>query len=80
MTRFRLLGAALLASVALAAGPTHAQQKIRFQLDWRFDGQTAPFFVGQCKGHYKAEGLDVQLDAGARQASLVCIADNWGRD
>ena len=48
-----------------------AQTKVRFQLDWRLDGQVAPFFMGACKGHYKAEGLDVQLDAGAGSSLAV---------
>jgi NitT/TauT family transport system substrate-binding protein len=55
----------------LAAAPSAAQTKIRFQLDWRLDGQTAPFFMGACRGYYKAEGLDVQLDAGAGSSLAV---------
>lgn len=48
-----------------------AQTKVRFQLDWRLDGQTAPFFLSNCKGYFKAEGLDVQLDAGAGSSLAV---------
>ncbi len=48
-----------------------AQTKVRFQLDWRLDGQTVPFFLAGCKGYYKAEGLDVQLDAGAGSSLAV---------
>lgn len=59
---------ALLASTVLAQG---APTKVRFQLDWRLDGQTAPFFMGNCKGYFKAEGLDVQLDAGAGSSLAV---------
>ena len=71
MNRSRFLAATVAASVVLATGVAHAQQRVRFQLDWRLDGQTAPFFMGNCKGHYKAEGLDVQLDAGAGSALAV---------
>jgi NitT/TauT family transport system substrate-binding protein len=63
--------AALLLSAAATAAVAQAPAKIRFQLDWRLDGQTAPFFMGNCKGHYKAEGLEVQLDAGAGSALAV---------
>lgn len=51
--------------------PVQAQTKIRFALDWRIDGQLAPFFLAQAKGYYKQEGLEVQLDPGAGSALAV---------
>jgi NitT/TauT family transport system substrate-binding protein len=65
---FALLLCAVLAAPQVAAD---SPAKIRFQLDWRIDGQTAPFFLANCKGYYKQEGLDVQLDAGAGSALSV---------
>lgn len=62
--------AALLAIAGLvfAAGavPVHAQAptKIRFQLDWRFEGPAALFLLPAAKGYFKEEGLDVTIDAG----------------
>ncbi|HRK18138.1 MAG TPA: ABC transporter substrate-binding protein [Hyphomicrobiaceae bacterium] len=51
-------------AVGLGAVAAHAQTKIKFALDWRFEGPAAPYFVAIDKGFYKAEGLDVTIDAG----------------
>jgi len=61
------LGAALLCSTSFAQQPT----KVKFQLDWRFEGPAALFLMGQCKGYYKQEGLDVTIDAGNGSAGTV---------
>lgn len=53
-------GAALLGST-FAAG---AQTAVKFALDWKFEGPSAPYFVAIDKGYYKAEGLDVTVDSG----------------
>ncbi len=57
--------------VALAAltfaSPLAAQDltDVRFSLDWKFEGPSAPFFVAIDKGYFKDEGLDVTIDTGA---------------
>jgi NitT/TauT family transport system substrate-binding protein len=62
----RLGAAALLLGVAtLAAGPVLAQTKVKFSLDWKFEGPSAPFVVAIDKGYFKAEGLDVTIDTAA---------------
>jgi NitT/TauT family transport system substrate-binding protein len=69
---FLALGAGITLMASLP--PASAQQnltKIRFQLDWRFDGQAAPFLLGRAKGYFAQEGLDVQFDAGAGSAAAV---------
>jgi NitT/TauT family transport system substrate-binding protein len=52
--------------VLLSAG-AHAQKEtqVRFALDWRFEGPSAPYFVAIDKGYYKAEGLNVTIDPGS---------------
>ncbi len=53
---------ALVAS--LVAGLANAQTAVKFALDWKFEGPSAPYFVALDKGYYKAEGLDVTIDSG----------------
>jgi NitT/TauT family transport system substrate-binding protein len=42
-----------------------AETRIKFTLDWKFEGPAAPFVVAIDKGYYKDEGLDVTIDTGA---------------
>jgi len=73
----------LAASTALAASlgtPALFAQSgrltpLKFTLDFRINGQTAPFFLAHSKGYYKDEGLDVSIDTGAGSvASITRIA------
>jgi NitT/TauT family transport system substrate-binding protein len=77
-TSFRSLGRrAVLAGLATAvlgafATPAMAQDtRIRFQLDWRFEGPSAIFLLAAAKGYYKAEKLDVTVDAGNGSGGAV---------
>jgi NitT/TauT family transport system substrate-binding protein len=50
--------------LAFAGGPAFAQQKdVRVMMDFIIQGTHAPFFVAKEKGYYKAEGLNVTVDA-----------------
>jgi len=62
-TGFVGLCAAAIASLAatLTAG---AETDLKFALDWKFEGPSAPYFVAIDKGYYKAEGLNVTVDSG----------------
>jgi NitT/TauT family transport system substrate-binding protein len=60
---FRLAAAA--AAVALAVGPATAQTSVKFSIDFKFEGPSAPFLVALDRGYYKAEGLDVTIDTAA---------------
>jgi NitT/TauT family transport system substrate-binding protein len=70
-TRRRSL-AALAAALTAALLPAHAQETtIKFQLDWRFEGPAALFLVPVAKGYFKAEGLNVVVDAGNGSGGTV---------
>ena len=62
----RKLGLGAIASAALMTSilSANAQTAMKFALDWKFEGTSAPYFVALDKGYYKAEGLDVTIDSG----------------
>jgi NitT/TauT family transport system substrate-binding protein len=45
--------------------------RIRFQLDWRFEGPSAPFLMAVERGYFAEEGLDVQIDSGSGSAGAI---------
>ena len=75
----RAVFAALAAGIALATLPARApaqtpqtpQTPIKFQLDWRFEGPAALFLVPVAKGYFKAEKLNVSVDAGNGSGGAV---------
>jgi NitT/TauT family transport system substrate-binding protein len=58
-------GAGLLMAVTLLTSAAAAETKIRFSLDRPFQGPAATFLLPLDKGYYKAEGLNVSIDAGS---------------
>ena len=62
------------ALAALAAAPLLAaaqETPVKFQLDWRFEGPAAMFLVPAAKGYFKAEKLNVTIDAGNGSGGTV---------
>ena len=74
LARRALFAVALSVSLSIAL-PLAAQAQpvtpIKFQLDWRFEGPAALFLASSVKGHYKAAGLDVTIDAGNGSGGTV---------
>jgi NitT/TauT family transport system substrate-binding protein len=65
----RWLAGALLCSFSLTA--LAQETKVRFQLDWRFEGPAAFFLVAKSKGYFTQEKLDVTIDAGTGSGNAV---------
>ncbi|HEY5218045.1 MAG TPA: ABC transporter substrate-binding protein [Pseudolabrys sp.] len=60
-----ILLAATLATGARTSGALAAETSIKFSLDFKFEGPSAPFLLPLDKGYYKAEGLNVSIDPAA---------------
>jgi NitT/TauT family transport system substrate-binding protein len=72
--RLGLLGLTL--ATALTAGlvlPNAAQAdtKLKFVLNWKYQGPQGWFFLAEDKGYFKAEGLDVTIDQGDGSATPI---------
>jgi NitT/TauT family transport system substrate-binding protein len=62
MSAGRWAWVALLPAVMLLTGAMAAETAVRFSLDFKFEGPSAPFLLAQDKGYFKKEGLDVTID------------------
>jgi NitT/TauT family transport system substrate-binding protein len=72
MPLLRRLGALAVGFVlSLAGAAAQEPTKIRFTLDWKYQGIHAYVFWAQEKGYFKAEGLDVDVDQGTGSAATV---------
>jgi len=72
---FLATAASLVAAPAVHSQSAARLTPVKFTLDFRPTGQTAPFFLAQSKGYYRDEGLDVTIDTGAGSvASITRIA------
>src|SRR3954467_13198353 len=69
ISKIRRRDAGLMLAAAFAAvlvgSPARAETPIKFSLDFKFEGPSAPFLVAIDKGYFKAEGLDVTIDTSA---------------
>jgi NitT/TauT family transport system substrate-binding protein len=62
---------AILAVLLALCGAVNAQTKIKFTLDWRFEGQTSFSWLALQRGYFQQEGLDVQVDAGSGSTAAI---------
>lgn len=66
----KLLGAFSLAGL-IASVQAAELTPLKFTLDWRFEGPSAPFLLAAQKGYFAEEGLNVTIDAGNGSAGAV---------
>ena len=57
--------AALLTAEMFVTGAMAAETAVKFSLDFKFEGPSAPFLLAHDKGYYKKEGLDVSIEESA---------------
>jgi NitT/TauT family transport system substrate-binding protein len=62
LRRAGLTLATLVAAVTLGSGPSVAQAAVRFSLNWKFEGPSAPYVLALDSGYYGAHGLDVTIE------------------
>jgi NitT/TauT family transport system substrate-binding protein len=63
------MAAGLLAAAAVTGAA--AQTPVKFSLDHRFEGPSAPFLVGIDQGFYRDEGLNVAIDGAADSPEAI---------
>jgi NitT/TauT family transport system substrate-binding protein len=71
VTRFALILSLTICLACAATQDAFAQTKLRFSLDWGFEGPAAPFLVALDKGYLADEGLEVEIEAGTGSVDAV---------
>ncbi len=68
-----LAGLATLLVAGTYLQPAHSQtaEKLTVRFTWKLKGEYAPLFVALDRGHYKAEGLDVDLAEGSGAQTVL---------
>ncbi len=68
-------GALALVSTAALAQDTPAATgpltRVRFTLDWRYEGHMSYFMAAKAKGYFEREGIDLVLDSGAGSGATL---------
>lgn len=57
--------------LGLSAVSAEAADKVKFTLDWKYEGPAAAFLLAEDHGYFAAEGLDVTIDTGNGSSGAV---------
>jgi NitT/TauT family transport system substrate-binding protein len=74
---------ALAAALGLAgplAAAAHADTKIKFVLNWKYQGPQGWFFLAEDRGYFKDEGIDIVFDQGNGSGAAVPLVANGTYD
>jgi len=66
-----LLALGVACGVSLMAGTTFAAEKIKFSLDWKYEGPASPFLLALDNGYFADEGLEVTIDTGNGSSGAI---------
>jgi NitT/TauT family transport system substrate-binding protein len=70
-------------ALVVTAGATavaRAETRIKFVLNWKYEGPQGMFFLAQDRGYFKQEGLDVSFDQGNGSGAAVPQVANGAYD
>jgi NitT/TauT family transport system substrate-binding protein len=65
---------------AVTVPPADAQTRLKFVLNWKYQGPQGIFFLPEDRGYYKAEGLDMTIDQGSGSGAAVPLVANGTYD
>jgi NitT/TauT family transport system substrate-binding protein len=74
------VAAALGLAGPLAATPAEAQTKVKFVLNWKYQGPQGWFFLAEDRGYFKKEGIDIVFDQGNGSGAAVPLVANGTYD
>jgi NitT/TauT family transport system substrate-binding protein len=64
----------------LVATSAQAQTKIKFVLNWKYQGPQGWFFLAEDRGYFKKEGIDIVFDQGNGSGAAVPLVANGTYD
>jgi NitT/TauT family transport system substrate-binding protein len=71
---------AAMAALAALASAADAQTKLKFVLNWKYQGPQGWFFLAEDRGYLRAEGIDITYDQGNGSGAGVPLVANGTYD
>jgi NitT/TauT family transport system substrate-binding protein len=67
-------------TVSFVATPAGAQTRLKFVLNWKYQGPQGWFFLADDRGYFKSEGIDIAIDQGNGSGAAVPLVANGTYD